>query len=71
MFDEVLAVAAVDPDLADWGMFSGDAVDEPGVGGGVLHAGRGDHHREEEAERVADDAPFAANAPWLRRSRPS
>jgi hypothetical protein len=37
VFDEVLAVAAVDPHLADAGVFGGDLVQEPGAGDGVLH----------------------------------
>lgn len=38
MFHEVLAVAAVDPHLADAGMAGGDPVEQRGAGGGVLHA---------------------------------
>ncbi|MET9839527.1 hypothetical protein ABZZ01_17260 [Streptomyces virginiae] len=37
MLDEVLTVAAIDPDLADVGVFGGDLVQEPGAGDGVLH----------------------------------
>lgn len=55
MFDEVLAVAAVDPDLAEAGVLSGNRVQETGAGHGILNTRRGDQHREQESERVGDD----------------
>jgi hypothetical protein len=39
----------------------GDLVQEARAGDGVLHARRGDQHREEESERVGDDAPLRAD----------
>ncbi|RZU73567.1 hypothetical protein EV384_3973 [Micromonospora kangleipakensis] len=39
VLDQVRAVAAVDPDLAQAGVGGGDAVEQLGAGGGVLHAG--------------------------------
>lgn len=59
MDNEVPTVTAVDPHLADAGVFGGDLVEQRGAGNGILHAGRG--HREEKAERVGDDAPLPAN----------
>ncbi|GAA2966945.1 hypothetical protein GCM10010446_60790 [Streptomyces enissocaesilis] len=38
MFDEVLAVPAVDPHLADAGVVGGNLVEQRGAGDGVLHA---------------------------------
>lgn len=61
--DEVLTVAAVDPGLADPGMGRGDPVEQSGAGDRVLHAGPGDHYREQEAERVDDDAALPAHDP--------
>jgi hypothetical protein len=49
MLDEVLTVAAVDPYLADSGMLGGDLVQEPGDGGGVLHARRSDQRGKQES----------------------
>jgi hypothetical protein len=51
VLDEVLAVAAVDPHLADAGMFGGDLVQELGAGDGVLHARRCDQHGKEKPGR--------------------
>jgi hypothetical protein len=58
VFDEVLAVAAVDPDFTDAGMFGSDLVEEVGAGDRVLHARRCDQHREEKADRVGDNEDF-------------
>lgn len=49
MLNEVLAVAAVDPDLAQAGVGCGHLVEQVGAGCRVLDAGCGDQHREEEA----------------------
>ncbi|GFE13217.1 hypothetical protein Sgleb_12640 [Streptomyces glebosus] len=56
-----LAVSAVDPDLAQAGVGRGHLVEQVGAGYRVLDAGRGDQHREQQAERVRDDAPLAAH----------
>jgi len=44
-FDQVLAVAAVHPDLADARAVGGDLVDQGGPGDRVLDGGGGDQHR--------------------------
>ena len=54
MFDEVPAVAAVGPDLADAGVLGGALVQETGAGHGILHTRRGDQHREQESEGVGE-----------------
>lgn len=46
MLDEVLAVAAVDSDLADARVCGGDLVQEVGADNGILHASRGHQHTE-------------------------
>ena len=61
VLDEVLAVAAVDPDLAQAGMVGGSLVQEGFPGGGVPDAGRGDQHRQQQAEGVGDDAALTAH----------
>ncbi|WTB18703.1 hypothetical protein OG293_37065 [Streptomyces sp. NBC_00829] len=40
MFDEALAVAAVDPDFADCGMVRGGLLEQACAGHGVLHVSR-------------------------------
>jgi hypothetical protein len=60
VFDEVLAVAAVDPGLADGGVFGCGLLDEGPAGGGVLHARRGDQDRQQETDGVDDDVPIAS-----------
>jgi hypothetical protein len=63
VLDQVPAVAAVDPDLADGGVLGGDLVQEPGAGDGVLHAGRGDQHGQHgqrQPDRVDDEPSPAA-----------
>ncbi|GAA5706359.1 hypothetical protein Save01_07217 [Streptomyces avermitilis] len=62
MLDEVLAVTAVDPYLANAGVLCGDLAQQRGAGDGVLHARGGDQYGKEEPERVGDDAL----APWSR-----
>ncbi|GHC90811.1 hypothetical protein GCM10010349_79110 [Streptomyces flavofungini] len=58
--DEVLAVAAVDPDLAQAGVVGGGPLEEGAACSGVLDAGRGDQDRQQQAEGVGDDAALAA-----------
>nr|QIY60358.1 hypothetical protein HEP85_00050 [Streptomyces sp. RPA4-2] len=61
MFDGVLAVAAVEPCLADGGMLGRDLFDEYLAGDGVLQACGGDRHGQEQPDGVDDDAAFAAH----------
>ncbi len=42
-------------------MAGGDPVEQLGAGHGVLDSGRGDQHRQEEADRVGHDAPLPAH----------
>ncbi len=70
MFDEVLAVAAVDPYLADARMVSGDLVQEPGADGGVLHTCRSDRQASKSPSvsvtmfRFLPTMFFPASMPW-------
>ncbi|KUL43425.1 hypothetical protein [Streptomyces regalis] len=50
VLDEVFAVAAVAPDLAQGGVVGGGPIEEDSAGDGVLDAGRGDQHGEKQAE---------------------
>ena len=52
VFEEVFAVAAVDPDFADRGMGCGCLVEESLACGVVLDAGRGDQDGQQEAAGV-------------------
>jgi hypothetical protein len=52
VFDEVLAAAAVAPGLVDSGMVGGDPFDQGLAGDRVLHAGLGDHDRQELSDGV-------------------
>jgi hypothetical protein len=61
VLDEVFAVAAVDPDLADGGVVGCDLSEEVGTGHGVLHAGRGDQHGRQQSEGVGGDAALSAH----------
>ncbi len=61
MLDEVLAVATVDPHLADAGVVGGDLVQEPDAGGVGLHACCGGKHGKQQSEGVGDDVPFLAD----------
>lgn len=61
VLDEVLAVASIDPDRVDGGVVGSDLVEQAGAGDGVLDAGRGDEHGEQEAERVGHNAALRAH----------
>lgn len=41
-------------------MLGGDLVQEPGAGGGALHARRSDQHGKQESKGVGDDVPLPA-----------
>lgn len=64
MVDEVFAVGAVGPALADAGMVGSEPVEESFTGDGVLDAGGGDEHGRHQASDVDDDAAFAADDPF-------
>jgi hypothetical protein len=61
VLDEVRAVAAVDPGLADGGVLGGDLVEQAGAGDRVLHACGGDGDGQEQAEGVGGDGALAAD----------
>ena len=48
--------------------YGGDLVQEPGVGDGVPHARRSDHHGKQETDGVGDDAPLPPDDLLLRRN---
>lgn len=50
VLDEVLATAAVDPDLAQGGVFASGLLEQGATSGGVLNAGCADQHRKQQAE---------------------
>lgn len=62
VLDEVLAVAAVNPDLADRGMGHGHLVEEGLACGGVLDTGCGDQDRQQLRLRPTIFLP--ASTPW-------
>lgn len=61
VLDEVLAVAAVHPELADSGMGDGELVDQRGAGDRVLDGGGGDQDGLQQPEGVDHDAAFTAD----------
>lgn len=46
---------------AQGGVVDGGLLQESSAGGGVLHGGRGDQYRQQQAEGVGDDAALAAH----------
>ncbi len=54
-------VAVVGPGFDDGGVALADLSQELGAGGGVVDAGGGDGHGQQEAEGVGDDVPFATD----------